>query len=163
LTGVAGVACNGAMRAPPRVTVDLRPSRAALAAIAVAYLATSALVVFIALPLPVTGVLLGAVLVAGTVAVRAIAGGWAPARIRVGIDRRIAVTTRAGRVRAGDILGDTFVAARLATIVWRPEGARLARTLVVAADALPREDFRRLRVALRYGRAPAATSGDVAG
>jgi membrane-bound toxin of toxin-antitoxin system len=154
------------MKIPPRLSVEMRPSRVALAAIAAACLVTSALVLSVALPFSVTVGLICTVVAAGVVALRTIAGGASPARIGAGIDRRIVVTTRAGRVRAGDILGDTFVAARLATIVWRPEGTRLARTLLVAADALPREEFRRLRVVLRYSRAPpalGATSGDDAG
>ena len=40
-----------------------------------------------------------------------------------------------------------------------------ARTIVVLPDTLPADDFRRLRVVLRYGRPAAggATSGEEAG
>ncbi|MEP7183317.1 MAG: hypothetical protein ABI886_14125 [Betaproteobacteria bacterium] len=104
-------------------------------------------------------------------AVVIVAIGWAgsarcsrrrvPALLHLGADRRITVTDRRGRTQDGAILDDSFVGARLATIVWRPDGARWwqpAGTIVVIADMLPGDDFRRLRVLLRYGR-PASTAG----
>ena len=83
-------------------------------------------------------------------------GRSAPVLLRVGVDRRIAVITADGRACDGDILADSYVGHRLTTIVWLPDGARRARTLMVAADTFAADDFRRLRVALRYGRAAGA-------
>ncbi len=37
-------------------------------------------------------------------------------------------------------------------VVWRPDGARWSRTVLIVPDMLPAEDFRRLRVMLRYAR-----------
>lgn len=62
-------------------------------------------------------------------------------------------------MRRRDILADSYVGPRLTTIVWRPDGARRVKTLVVMADTFAADDFRRLRVALRYGRAAAAEAG----
>ena len=99
---------------------------------------------------------------AGAWALRRAVGGGAPRGLRIGVDRRIAVTTRDGRTCDGDILADSFVGHRLTTIVWRTDGARHARTLMVMADTFAADDFRRLRVVLRYGRTAEAaleTSG----
>jgi hypothetical protein len=52
--------------------------------------------------------------------------------------------------------------------VWRRDGSRWwarAPAIVVLPDMLPADEFRRLRVALRYGRPPAPneTNDDEAG
>ncbi len=52
----------------------------------------------------------------------------------------------------GRVLPATYVGSRLTTLVWRVDGERLARTECLLSDSLPAEDFRRLRVQLRYGR-----------
>ena len=56
---------------------------------------------------------------------------------------------RPGRLRQG-----SFVAPWLAIVRWRPAGAWFDRTLLVAPGMLPAEDFRRLRVLLRFGDRP---------
>ena len=92
-------------------------------------------------------------------------GRGVPALLHVGIDRRITVTDRDGRSRAGLILDDSYVGAWLTTIVWRRDGMpwwHPARSILVLPDTLPEDEFRQLRVVLRYGR-PAvvgATSGE---
>jgi hypothetical protein len=90
-----------------------------------------------------------------------------PALLHVGIDRRITVTGRNGRSRAGVILDDSYVGAWLTTIVWRWDGMpwwHPARAIVVLPDTLPRDEFRRLRVVLRYGQPVAGeTSSEEAG
>jgi hypothetical protein len=101
-----------------------------------------------------------ATLVASARGVRACAGRRVPALVHVGLDRRLTVTTRDGRSRDGSILDASYVGACLTTIVWRSDGAPWyvpARALLILPDTLPRDDFRRLRVVLRYGR-PAVDS-----
>ena len=92
-------------------------------------------------------------------------GRGVPALLHVGHDRRITVTGYDGRSRAGTILDDSFVGAWLTTIVWQPDGMpwwRPAPAIVVLPDMLAPDEFRRLRVALRYGRPAAAdTASDV--
>jgi hypothetical protein len=122
------------------------------------------------LPLPIAGYVAGASAVLAVLA----SGLWrctgrgVPAILHVGIDRRITVTDRDGRSRSGAILDDSYVGARLTTIVWRADGRpwwRPACAVLVLPDTLPADDFRRLRVALRYGRPPAGetTKGVEAG
>lgn len=65
-------------------------------------------------------------------------------------------TTAAGRVRA-----ESYVGARLTTLVWRPFGRWRSRSIFILPDMLPPRDFRRLRVLLRYGRSE-VTQGDPA-
>jgi len=82
-------------------------------------------------------------------------GHGVPALLHVGIDRRIVVTGRDGRARAGSIVDDSCVGALLTTIVWRADEDawwRPSRAIVVLPDTLPPDDFRRLRVVLRYGQ-----------
>jgi len=122
------------------------------------------------LPLPIAGYVAGASAVMAVLA----SGLWrctgrgVPAILHVGVDRRITVTGRDGRSRSGAILDDSYVGARLTTIVWRADGRpwwRPASVVLVLPDTLPADDFRRLRVALRYGRPPvgATTKGVEAG
>ena len=154
------------MNPPPPLHLLPRRSRLALLAVVATHGAAAALLV--ALPLAphwrIGG--LGVIVAACALALQRLAGTGAPALLRVGIDRRIGVTTRGGQTCSGEILADSCVGERLTTIVWRPDGARRARTLLVLPDTLPADDFRRLRVALRYGRAAGAareTSGTDAG
>ena len=60
------------------------------------------------------------------------------------------VVDAVGGVRAGELRAGSFVSPGLTLIRWRPHGARRDRTIVVLPDMLPAEDFRALRVALRF-------------
>ena len=148
------------MKPPPRLALFPRPSRLGVALVLSTHAATAALAVWLPLPLAARLAALAAIVLAGACSVRKVAGPGRPRSIRIGIDRRIAVITRGGREANGEILDDCYVGPRLATIVWRPDGARRARTLLVLSDTLAADDFRRLRVALRYSRAAAAADGD---
>src|SRR5438309_1975484 len=99
------------------------------------------------------------------VALRNTVGRASPVTLQIGLDRRIRVTTRNGRDREGEVLADSYVGSRLTTIVWRPDGAWVGRTILILPDALPADYFRQLRVVLRYGRvsAPVASSRGVDG
>ena len=118
--------------------------------------AVSALLL-VALPLPRIAWLPCTVAIVG-VLVRGLwrcTGRGLPALLHVGNDRRMTVTDCEGRSHAGTILDDSFVGVWLTTIVWRRDGLpwwRPAPAIVVLPDMLSRDDFRRLRVALRYGR-----------
>jgi len=152
------------MKPPQRLRLEPRPSRIGCALVAAACTMTSILLG--SLPLSMAAVLPAAAAILAVLA----SGLWrctgrgVPALLHVGIDRRITVTDRDGRSRAGVILDDSYVGAWLTTIVWRRDGMpwwRPARTMLVLPDTLGRDEFRRLRVVLRYGR-PAAT-GDTSG
>jgi hypothetical protein len=158
----------GAMKPAPRLRLEPRPSRIGCAFVAATCAMTAVLIGSVPLPIgtaiPASAMVL-AVLFSG---LRRCTGRGVPALLHVGIDRRITVTGRDGRSRAGTILDDSCVGAWLTTIVWRADGApwwRPARAIVVLPDTLPEDEFRRLRVVLRYGRPAAvgATSREEAG
>jgi hypothetical protein len=124
-----------------------------------AALASATVAVAIVVLIAVSDPLLCAAVAAcvGVVGVRALRALLrAPLLLHVGADRKISVTARDGRTRHGVIHDDTSVGAWLTTIAWIPDGSPWyvpAETLVVLPDMLTADDFRRLRVYLRYGRA----------
>ena len=143
------------MHLPQRLRLAPRPSRIGCAAVSSA--CAFAAVLLAALPLPLV-LLLPCAAVILVVLVKGLwrcTGRGVPALMHVGMDRRITVTALDGRSRAGTILDDSFVGTWLTTIVWQPDGMPLWRpapAIVVFPDMLAPEEFRRLRVALRYGR-----------
>ena len=149
------------MKEQPRLRLEPRPSWLGRALIVAACAATSVLLGW--LPLPVAAVVPAgaavlAVLLSG---LRQCTRRGTPAMLDVGIDRRISVTDREGRSRSGAILDDSYVGAWLTTVIWRADEDawwRQARVILILPDSLPPDDFRRLRVALRYGR-PAGGEG----
>jgi hypothetical protein len=155
------------MPAPLRLRLEPGPSRAAFALTALACLAALALVA--ALPLPWWAMLacFGAAAIALRDGWRRTVGERVPALIHVGIDRTITVTDRHGRSRDGMVDASSCVGAGLTTLVWRVNDApwwRPPEVILIAPGVVPADDFRRLRIFLRYGRcATAGTSGVDAG
>ena len=76
-------------------------------------------------------------------------------------DLKLSVAAGDGSCRRGRVRADSCVGARITTIVWKPDRARFARAILLLPDMLPADDFRRLRVLLRYGRSE-LTQGDPA-
>lgn len=147
------------MRWPPPVRVSLAPSLVASALIGLLALATCIVVATLQLE-----PLVMALAFAGVAA-------WAADRICVvGLrrgpravcafelrgDLTVVVINGDGRARAGRVHRDSYVGPRLSTIVWRPFGRRRKRSIVVLPDMLPANDFRRLRVLMRYARSDVA-------
>lgn len=71
-------------------------------------------------------------------------------------DLTVVVVTGDGNARAGRVHRESYVGARLSTLVWRPFGRWRSRTILLLPDMLPADDFRRLRVLMRYGRSDVA-------
>jgi hypothetical protein len=71
-------------------------------------------------------------------------------------DLTIVVASGDGMACAGRVHTDSYVGARVSTIVWRPFGRWRTRAIVLLPDMLPAADFRRLRVLLRYARSDVA-------
>jgi len=152
-------ACNGAMRTPPAVHVALGPSRLAGAGIGALALAT--LAVLFALPLEGWQQSGATVAIAGWawVAFRVVAlrrGAWAVTALTLAHDRMVIVCRGDGTLIAGHVRSATYVGALLTSVVWRPDEARWSRAVLVLPDMLPAEDFRRLRILLRYARSDVA-------
>lgn len=143
------------MRWPPAVRVSLAPSLRALALIAA--LASATCVIVAMLPLEpaanaaaVIAISLWAIDRVNVVALRR--GRRAVQRFELRGDLTVVVVTGDGTASAGRVHRDTYVGARLSTIVWRPFGRLRLRTLLLLPDMLPADDFRRVRILLRYGR-----------
>lgn len=124
------------------IEVSLRPTRIVPACIAAATLATLALLA--ATPLRVDA----AILLATAVACLA-----CPALRAARTARQLGIE-RGGAVRvdgvAGELRDGSFVAPWLTLVRWRRAGARCDRTVLVVPDMLPPDDFRALRVLLRW-------------
>ena len=140
---------------PPSVHVVLSPSRIAGAGIGVLAAATIALTV--AIPLEP---LLQAAMISGVAAWAAWSfhidalrrGRFAVTEVRLAPDLILVACMGDGCLVAGHVRASTYVGAWITTIVWRPDGWRASRAILVLPDMLPVEDFRRLRVMLRYAR-----------
>ena len=143
------------MRLPVQLRVSPRPSRVAIVAIAALAVATFGVV--LTLPTPA----------ACDVLVAVVLGGWAHHHIRLhglrtarlavveillSSDAVIVVRRRDGKLIAGHVRSATFVHRLFTSIVWRADGARWSQAVPLLPDMLEIDDFRRLRVLLRYGR-----------
>ncbi len=143
------------MRMPPSVHVVLSPSRIAGAGIGL--LAAASVVLTIALPLhPLAQIALTVAIVvwaAWSFHVDALRRGrFAVTEVRLAPDLILVACMGDGRLVAGHVRASTYVGAWVTTIVWRPDGWLRSRSILVLPDMLPAEDFRRLRVMLRYAR-----------
>lgn len=142
------------MKPTPRLRLEPRPSRIGVAATVAGAAAVVALVAALPLEPWLTAAAVLATLVGTVRGVRTCAGRGVPLLLHVGLDRRLSVTTRDGRSHDGAILDASYVGAHVTTVVWRPDATPWyvpARTILILPDSLPGDDFRRLRVVLRYG------------
>ncbi len=73
------------------------------------------------------------------------------AAIELAGDGRAMITDQAGRRIDGIIQPQSYVGARLTTLVIRPDGALRSRALAVWPDTMSADEFRHLRVLLRHG------------
>jgi hypothetical protein len=143
------------MRPPIQFRVVLRPSR--IATCALVALAGFAIVLLVIMPAPAWTDALAALVLIGWAAHRIRQQGLRCAassivELKLHEDRTIVVHRKDGRLRAGRVLDTSHIHPAFTSIVWRPDGARLARSIPIVADMLDRDEFRRLRVLLRYGR-----------
>lgn len=70
--------------------------------------------------------------------------------LRLDADCRCEFQTRAGAWHEAALLGSSFVAPHLTVLNLKPAGGRLVKHLVILPDAVNAEDFRRLRVWLKW-------------
>jgi toxin CptA len=66
---------------------------------------------------------------------------------------RAVVLMRNGRRREVEILGTTYVSARLTVLNLRESGSLFTQHVILVPDNVDPEEFRQLRVVLRWGRA----------
>ena len=136
-----------------RVRIDLAPSRAGAAAIAAMASATLALI--LATPGPAALRILAATWIACAAlhalhAVALLRGSGGVRAFHLGRDGEIEVRDATGAWRAGTVQAGSFVAPWLTVIRWRGPRHRFDRSIVIVPDMVAAEDFRRLRVCLRW-------------
>jgi len=147
------------MRWPPPVRVALAPSLVASTLIAVLGCATCVVVTTLPLDVPLLAFAVVAIVAWAADRVRVVAlrvGPRAVTSFELRGDLTVIVVNGEGHACAGRVQRDSYVGARLSTIVWRPFGRRRLRTILILPDMLSAADFRRLRVLLRYGRSDVA-------
>lgn len=149
---------------PPSARIELQPSRLAFALITLLALVTCGVIVV----LPFDNAILGFAVVVVTVwavdrlhVVALRNGPRAVRRVELRADLTLVVVKADGSASAGRLHHDSYIGAGLSTLVWRPFGRRFARAILLLPDMLPPQDFRRLRVLMRYGRSDVA-QGDPA-
>ena len=146
------------MHGAPPVHVDLTPSRVALFGIGIAAATTSAVVLTLPWSLAATAATVLAILTWAADRAHVVALRRGPRAVR-GVEITAGLRIRAGygdgTVRTGRVDRSTCVTSWITTLVWRPDGGRFTRAVLILPDMLPSEDFRRLRVTLRYGRSDA--------
>ena len=141
---------------PGRIVVEIGASRALAAILAGLHAGAGAIAVTLPLAWPWRLVLLLFVLASGYRVLRLHALRRAPASVvafALGDEDRCALRRRAGADWEEGRVLDCRVHPRLALIGVRLAGHRLPVSIVIPADAVAAEPFRRLRVRLRLGAA----------
>ena len=136
--------------------VSLRPSRILAAILVAAHGCAIAVVALVAIPLWLQLIAIAALAVSLVTALRRTALLLAPdsvIAIEIGSDGTLSIQTRRGsRISECEVLANTYVAAFLAIINLREPETRALRHVVLLRDSIDSEDFRRLRVWLRWKR-----------
>jgi hypothetical protein len=143
------------MRLPVQLRVSLRPSRtAAFAITAIAAVSWAAVLV---LSVPTIAHLVAGLALGGWALLQCRVHAWqasprAVVEVMLSSDAVVVVRYRDGRLVAGHVRSATFVHPWFTSIVWRPDGKWRSRSVPLLPDMMGLDDFRRLRVLLRYGR-----------
>ena len=140
------------MHRPPTLTVQLRRSRCALAFVIASHLATALLLATMPLSWQLRFAMSMVVALMAWRAVQRIAGRASVSSMQLDVDRRLKIVGRNGREMNGEVQPQTYVAEWVTTVVWRPAGARFSRSVLILPDSLSRDDYRCLRVLLRYSQ-----------
>ena len=146
---------NGGMHKPRPVDISLGPSRRAC--LGVAFLAAATVSVLVMLPIHPLAIVASVVLLAAWAGNRIWVLGMrrgprAVRALRIEGDRTVVATLVSGEKLTGRVQEASYVGALVTTLTWRSKGTLCARSVLILPDMLPAEDFRRLRVLLRYGR-----------
>ena len=146
---------NGAMSKPRPVDISLGPSRRACLGVALLAGATVSILVLLPMhPLVIVASVIGIASWAGNriwvLGMRR--GPRAVRELRIDGNRNVVAKLMSGEVLKGQVQEASYVGAIVTTLTWRSKGALCARSVLILPDMLPAEDFRRLRVLLRYGR-----------
>ena len=70
--------------------------------------------------------------------------------IEITSDNQLSIQTRTGEWRECDVLGNTYAMPYLTVLNLRQSGSRAIKRIVILRDSLHADDFRKLRVWLRW-------------
>jgi len=139
--------CSDPVSFPTRL--DLRFRAPVIGCVAVAAMAVATLAVVSATPMEI-GWRIALVVAIAAEALWAACAMLRTAGLKLDRAGRIEVTTLDGRTFAGQVRDGSFVAPWFTTVRWKPDGSRFSRTIAVLPDMLSGQDFRQLRVLLRW-------------
>ncbi len=135
--------------------VSLKPSFFLSVGLAVVHLATAALLLplELSISLRITGAAVIALSFARSMWLHALLRAQ-PSIIALSIEDRESCTleTRSGAILSSHIVGSTYVTPLLTVINAKPSGARFMRHIVILPDSITPEEYRQLRVLLRWAR-----------
>ena len=134
-------------------TVRIKPSRCLAVLLAAAHLAASALLWPLALALWLKAAIAAALIVSLAFHLRRyalLAASASIVGIEIGEDGHCALQTRGGAQLEARLLGSSFVMPYLTVLNFKPAGSRIARHMTILPDSLGADEFRRLRVWLRW-------------
>jgi|SRR5258705_5285270 toxin CptA len=141
--------------------ISLRPSRLLAAILLLAHAAAITAVLMVELPRWLKVVAIALLVAQCVVVVRRQAflmGADAATAIEVTSDHRMNVETRSSGWCEYDVLGSTYVTSYLTVLNLRRPGNRMAKHVTLLRDSLNADDFRKLRVWLRWKEGSAKSS-----
>jgi hypothetical protein len=145
------------MEKPAPIRVELRPSRGFAGLLAAAHGAVLALLLLMPMPaaLGITGALAILASAYRSISRQALRRGSQAVNALEFSDREaMRIRTGDGVWHSGRVLGSSTVGTGLTVLNLRVDGGT-TRHVVITADGIDRDDFRRLRVWLRWGPGPA--------
>ena len=135
--------------------IALRPSRMLAAILVMAHCAAIILILLIGIPQWLQTGAIGILVASLAFYVRQVAllrSSSAVVAVEIASDDAFSVQTRRGDWLGCDVLGSTYVAPLLTVLNLRELENNSVRHVVILPDSLDAEDFRRLRVWLRWKR-----------
>ena len=145
--------------------IRLTPSRLLAAVLILAHAAAIVVVVMVELPQWLKVVAIALLIAQCAVVVRRQAllrGANAATAIEITSDHRINVESRSAGWCEYEVLGSSYVAPYLTVLNLRQSGTRVAKHVLLLPDSLNTDDFRKLRVWLRWKEDSANSSGRAA-
>ncbi len=133
--------------------ISLRPSRLLAVLLTLAHAAAISIVLIVNLPHWLKAVASVVLIVQWVLAVRRQAllqGAGAVTALEVTSDHRVNIETRSAGWCEYDVLGSTYVTSYLTILNLRQSGNRAAKHVPLLRDSLNSEDFRQLRIWLRW-------------
>jgi len=135
------------------LTVHLKPSLRLTVILSLAHLAAASLLWPLALPFAVKVVSVPILVISLTYYLRKDAllnANDAVVVFELSDEMQCTLTPRSGETIVCSILGSTFVAPYLIVLNLKPAGKSFMRSVVILADGIDAEEFRQLRVWLRW-------------